>query len=309
MVIRVFPAIGATPRTKAEKLFCRALLVHVVWWVNERRVPLRFQIGLAQVAQDHLGMEFILTMARHVIVVPFRDNDCETRLYTPLHCVPITPTTNRPQLSPLKSLIGHLSNMATAVLPYSTQHYNSLPSIADAGRSLKPADIALLTTTIGQVFVKHKVQKLFGIILLHNHFSLDENEILVNIGSVAVPWKTPSLAEQLRDVKGSAWRFTEQGIAPYEFAYDVSSLPDVSGFQPFISELRALLDRLGLTEKLGICVFTSEDLDSTTRVEFTQGRANITLPFDIAPEDGPNRSIEAVWQFDLSPELGTETRK
>jgi hypothetical protein len=82
-VIRVFPAIGATPRTKAEKLFCRALLVHVVWWVNERRVPLRFQIGLALVAQDHLGMEFILTMARHVIVVPFRDNGYETTIYFP----------------------------------------------------------------------------------------------------------------------------------------------------------------------------------------------------------------------------------
>lgn len=251
-------------------------------------------------------------MARHVIVVPSSRSAITAvkRDYIlPLHCVPITVTTNRPQLQPLKSLIGHLSHMATAVLPYSAQHYNSLPSIADAGRSLKPAEIALLTTTIGQVFVKHKVQKLFGIILLHNHFSLDENEILVNIGSVAVPWKTPSLAEQFRDVKGSAWRFTEQGIAPYEFAYDVSSLPDVSGFQPFISELRALLNRLGLTEKLGICVFTGEDTDSTTRVEFTQGRANITLPFDIAPEDGPNRSIEAVWQFDLSPELGTETRK
>ncbi len=117
--------------------------------------------------------------------------------------MPTTPTTNRPQLLRLKSLIGHLSNMATAVLPYSAQHYNSLPSIADAGSSFKPAYIALLTTTIGQVLVKHKVQKFFSIILLHNYLSLDENEILVNHGSVAVPLKTPSLAEQLRDVKGS----------------------------------------------------------------------------------------------------------
>ncbi len=66
------------------------------------------------------------------------------------------------------------------------------------------------------MFVKHKAQKLFGIILLHNHFPLDDNKILVNIGPVAVPWETPSLAEQLRNVRGSAWRFTEQGIAPYE---------------------------------------------------------------------------------------------
>lgn len=199
--------------------------------------------------------------------------------------------------------------MATTILDYSAEHYNSLPSIMDAGTNLKPADISLLTTTIGQVFVKHEVQNLFGITLLHNHFSLDENEILVNIGSVAVPWKTTSLAGQLRDVKGSAWRFTEQGVAPYEFAYDVTVLPDVSDFQPFLSELRVLLDRLGLTEKLGICAFRGQDLDSTTQVEFTQGRANITLPFDIAPEDGPNRSIEAVWQFDFSLESGTERGK
>lgn len=77
--------------------------------------------------------------------------------------------------------------MATAVLSYDAQNYDSLPSIADAGTDLKPADIALLTSTIGQVFVKHEVQNLFGIILLHSHFSLDADEMLVNIGSVAVP--------------------------------------------------------------------------------------------------------------------------
>ncbi|KAI1175976.1 hypothetical protein F4777DRAFT_597917 [Nemania sp. FL0916] len=197
--------------------------------------------------------------------------------------------------------------MATAVLPYSAQHYNSLPSIADASSSLNSTEIDQLTTTIGQVFIKHKVQNLFGIILLHNHFPLDEDEVLVNIGSVAVPWKTTSLAKQFRDVRSSAWRFIEQGIAPYEFVYDVSSRPDVSGFQPFLTELRALLGHLGLMGKLGLCVLTSEDLNSNTQVEFTQGRANITLPFDIAPEGGPNRSIEAVWQFDVSPGLNIET--
>lgn len=199
--------------------------------------------------------------------------------------------------------------MATAILPYNAQQYNSLPSIADAGTSLKPEDIAILTSTIGQVFVKHEVQNIFGIILLHNHFSLDVDEMLVNIGSVAVPWKTSSLATQLRNVRGSAWRFTEQGVAPYEFAYDVAPGPDVGGFQPFLSELRALLQHLGLAEKLGICAFTREDQDTTTQVEFTQGRANITLPFDIAPQDGPDQSIEAVWQFDLPPGSGTEDRK
>jgi hypothetical protein len=85
--------------------------------------------------------------------------------------------------------------MATTVLLYSAQHYNSSPNIEDAGASFKPADIALLTTTIGQMFIKHNVQKLFGIILLHNYFSLNEDEILGNIRSMATPWKTPGLAK------------------------------------------------------------------------------------------------------------------
>lgn len=130
--------------------------------------------------------------------------------------------------------------------------------------------------------------------------------MLVNIGSVAIPWNISSLAKEQHDVRGSAWLFTEQGIAPCEFSYDVSSQLDTTRLQPFVSELRDALGSLGLMEKLGICAFTSEDIDPTTQVEFTQGRANITLPFDIAPGDGTDRSIEAVWQFDKSPKLGTK---
>jgi hypothetical protein len=51
----------------------------------------------------------------------------------------------------------------------------------------------------------------------------------------------------------------------------MSSRPNVSDFQPLLSELRALLDSLGLIEKLGIYVFTSKDLDLTTQVEFIPG--------------------------------------
>lgn len=195
--------------------------------------------------------------------------------------------------------------MGTVVLPYSAQHYNSLPGIEDAGSGLKPSDIEQLTAAVGNVFVKHQVQSLFGIILLHNHFPLDEDEMLVNIGSVAIPWKTSSLAQELRDVKGSSWRFTDKGLAPYEFVHDTATRLNIDGFQSFLSELRAVLERLGLVEKLGVCAFSRGDLDVATQVEFTQGRANITLPFDIAPEQGQNKSVEAVWQFDLSPDQGT----
>jgi hypothetical protein len=199
--------------------------------------------------------------------------------------------------------------MATTALPYSAQHYNSLLNIEDASNNFTPADIALLTTAIGQVFIKHNVQRLFGITLLHSHFSLDENEILLNTESSAVPWETPGRVEELLNVKCNAWRFVEQGIAPYEFTSDISPRPKVSDFQPFLSELKALLESLGLIKKLGIYVFTSDDLDSNAQVESMPGHVDNTLPLDIAPDNRPNRSIEVVWQFYLFSELGTKRRK
>ena len=40
-------------------------------------------------------------------------------------------------------------------------------------------------------------------------------------------------------------------------------------------------------------------------MEFTSGRANITLPFDIAPNDGNN--VDAMWQFSYD-QLGSSPR-
>ena len=101
-----------------------------------------------------------------------------------------------------------LASMGTAIVPYPAQHYNSLPTIEDTGSSLKPPDIEQLAATVGQVFAKHQFWSFFRLILLYNHFSLDQDQILVNTGSVAIPWRTPSLVPALHDVKGSSWRLT-----------------------------------------------------------------------------------------------------
>ncbi|KYK59810.1 hypothetical protein DCS_00944 [Drechmeria coniospora] len=194
----------------------------------------------------------------------------------------------------------------TSVLPYSPQHYSSLPSIEDASETLTSDAVALLTSAIGHVFVKHQVQKLFGIVLLHNHFTLKDDEILVNFGSVAVPWKTTSSAKQLLDVKGSAWRFTKDGLVPYEFTHYAYPAADIGGFQSFLSELRDLLCSFGLVEKLGICALQDGVGDRAPQVEFTQGRANITLPFDIDPTEGPDNSIEASWEFESPSESNSK---
>lgn len=191
--------------------------------------------------------------------------------------------------------------MALHVLPYAVEHYNSLPELGVAEAQFESARASdILFKEIGQAFVKYHVENILGIILLHNHFLLEQHEILVNVDSVAVPWDTTSGATELAAVNASAWRFTNQGLAPYEFAH---AAVEVSLYchpiQSFLLELGTILEKHNLANILGICSLGNKSIDKPTTMEFTEGRANITLPFDIAPHDG--NIIDAMWQFSSHP--------
>lgn len=191
--------------------------------------------------------------------------------------------------------------MTLYVLPYAVEHYNSLPELCVAKEQFESARASdILFTEVRQAFVKHHVENTLGIALLHNHFLLEQHEMLVNVDSVAVPWDTTSGGTELAGVSASAWRFTNQGLAPYEFAH---AAVEVSLYrhpmQSFLLELRTILEKHNLANILGICSLGKMSIDRPTTIEFTSGRANITLPFDIAPHDG--NVIDAIWQFSSHP--------
>lgn len=194
--------------------------------------------------------------------------------------------------------------MASLVLPYTVEHYNSLPELQVAKfqfESVRASDI--LFTDIGRVFVKHHVENMLGVVLLHNHFLLNPHEMLVSVNSAAVPWDTRSSTKELGAVNASSWRFTENGIAPYEFTHMAPEIPlDCQPMQSFFQELGAILAKWNLANILGICSLNEMLIDRPATMEFTSGRANITLPFDIAENDGNN--VDAMWQFS-SDQLGS----
>ena len=187
--------------------------------------------------------------------------------------------------------------MALQILPYTVEHYNSLPELHVAKDQFESAGASeILFTEIGRAFVKHHVENTLGVILLHNHFFLENHEMLVNFDSVAVPWDTTSGAKELNGVNASAWRFTDQGLAPYEFVHTAVETPlDRHPMPSFLLELAAIFEKWNLTDILGIYSVGEKSIDRPTTMEFTSGRANITLPFDIAPNDG--NVIDAMWQF------------
>ena len=124
--------------------------------------------------------------------------------------------------------------------------------------------------------------------------------MLVKLDSVAVPWDTTSGATKLASVNASAWRFTNHGLAPYEFAYGAMQVPlHYYPIQSFLLELGAILEKRNLDNILGICLLSEKSAGIPPAIEFTSGRANITLPFDITPNDG--NVIDAMWQLSSKP--------
>lgn len=187
--------------------------------------------------------------------------------------------------------------MASSMLPYAVEYYNSLPELGVAKERYETRKASkTLVADFGKAFVAHHVESILGLALLHNHFLLQNHEILVNVDSVAVPWDVTTGAKELLDVHASSSRFTDDGIAPYEFAHAAPELSlDDHRVQAFVLELGTILNKWNLTDVLGICSLGGKSIDRPATMEFTGGRANITLPFDIAPQDG--NAIDAMWQF------------
>ncbi|KAL9014416.1 MAG: hypothetical protein Q9173_000937 [Seirophora scorigena] len=182
-------------------------------------------------------------------------------------------------------------------MPYSVEHYKSLPELGVAKDQFDSAEVLdVLFTEIGGVIVKHHVEYIFGIALFHNHFLLEPNEMLVHMSdSAAVPWDTTSGAKELSDVNATAWRFTDQGLAPYEFAHAaVVASADRHPMPSFLVESAVMLQKWKLTNLLGLCSLGETSVEDPVTMEFSDGRVNITLS-TFAPNYGS--AIDAVWQL------------
>lgn len=172
---------------------------------------------------------------------------------------------------------------------------------------------AVLETEIRALFERNDgAAKVFGIGLLHRHFDMDEDEILVEHGSTSTPWKVPQ--DPINFMAGRivprSWRFDDAGGGTarpqaYEFGFEPhsgdSNDADVAAHQTFIEELYGILEKNGLISTLGLMAVPPDYLPShgreVVKCERTFGRANVV--FDIGPDglvDKDKRT--SIWVFD-----------
>ena len=181
--------------------------------------------------------------------------------------------------------------MASILLSPTSAHFNALPSIEDSNSVMQERCTDETLSRLCNIFLKHKVHQTFGFALVHQHFELREDEKLVNCGNVAVPVREGSIMDS---VAATGWAFDREKIIPYEFSTEAAHI-DMNQHHEFLNEFRNLLDSHGLSKHIGLCTLDSiADASNGPTMEFTSGRANITLPFDLEPSIGA--SVEASWQ-------------
>lgn len=155
---------------------------------------------------------------------------------------------------------------------------------------------------IRTIFQKHAVDHELGLALTHRHFALQPGEQLVEYENVATPWLTSTLNPVLKSrLVPKTWSYVDGELYAYEFSF-VATGPSNSrayDFKPeFLDEFKKALVRYGLGETFGLARFPDTGpCDGVPMVEFTVGRANITVPVSDGMEGAGAFHPGATWMF------------
>lgn len=170
---------------------------------------------------------------------------------------------------------------------YDPDSFNALPELASAGARFKAVGAeALVGSDFRDLFIEHKMDRTYGLILLHRHFDLSNDERLVEYRGTSVPWQHDELYKQ---VVPSTWLICHDGaIRPYEFIYapqnkaeNVDPDPKSPEKARFLQEFQRLLQKHNATGLFGLRRYPGDDFRG--RIEITRGRANINLlPGDVS---------------------------
>ncbi|KAF5720123.1 hypothetical protein FMUND_4407 [Fusarium mundagurra] len=139
-----------------------------------------------------------------------------------------------------------------------------------------------MKSCIRNVFMKHGVDKVFGVGLLHRHYDVAPNEKIIELGPVSSPW----VVGDDEVITGGAvlphtWRVFEGELKPTEFKFvpqrELSNVDRPVFPAAFVKELIGVLQETGLDEVLGVSLYEAGDPDNET-MEVTYGRSSIVIP-------------------------------
>ncbi|GAM89566.1 hypothetical protein ANO11243_076050 [Dothideomycetidae sp. 11243] len=163
------------------------------------------------------------------------------------------------------------------------------------------------------------VADIFGISLLHRHFDMDPEEVLVEYGRTSSPWQVPEDPSNYMDgsISPRSWCFSgDSGLPePYEYEFKKhastghDTLITLTDHAEFVTKLGAILDRHDLKSTLGLMAITPDYLqgpdNDSMLCERTFGKANVV--FNIGRNAVNSKGTRtSVWVFGKRVQGGQE---
>lgn len=202
-----------------------------------------------------------------------------------------------------------------ATLSYTPESYNTLPTLKAAHNIFAEKSAReILDGEILDLFEQYPdARQKFGLQLLHRHFPMNRNEILVEVERTSTPWNVKNLGDDASVMQGRvlprSFRLSADSdgpvFKPYEFRYILDgeeplANPNDTENDAFAEKLVEIFKKHSLENVLGINALTPEVKPLRGFVgepkwlwEKTIGRANIFFPISELGKD----SIEAIFVF------------
>lgn len=171
--------------------------------------------------------------------------------------------------------------------------YNYLLTPDLSYKKLKESNFSI--NSLRNLFMKHGVEEIFGISLLHKHYEKKDNEVLVTkyVGNEIIT--SPEITNE-KLLTPSVFGLDGKTIIPYEYFYDREYF-DFKKYTNFLKDLYLVLKELNLHYFLGVHIIDQREKGDYT--EKTINRSNILSPYSgYISED---EYIPTTWQFVKNP--------
>jgi hypothetical protein len=178
------------------------------------------------------------------------------------------------------------------VAEYSPCIYQSLPGFDDIAKAFKDRKGKYFIRAVREIYLKHGVEECLGVGLVHRHFDMDSDEILVQEGMISKPYTMKEIEDS--NIVPTSWTFRDNTLYPYEFEFAPSDATAFGFSQEFLTELRDLLKAFDYDTFLGITTYRK----GPTLFERTEGRNNILAVVEGDPAS--DHTVPASWYFSRS---------
>ncbi len=191
-----------------------------------------------------------------------------------------------------------------------TETYNNLPDVEWADEKLNSLNKTEILATLGDIIVRHKLEFLIGIRLLHNHNLIDDSELMIEKeelidDSYCLTTIASKKENSTYNVASNSWKLCNGNFEPLEFSKDLMVIAEsdvMISKNHFFKEFGNNLIELGVDNILGPCIIRRhffgdrKTSDSALLVETSDElrRANI-LRFDNASNYDTNSLIQTTW--------------